>query len=98
MKMLENARNFTILQDEEENIYFFSYKTLIATYNKKANFMELHESLENKDIFTQTTTKQFYYFIDNYTDLYIEDHTKKSIDKLVQSYEILTVDRFNIIY
>lgn len=94
MKILENERNMTILENEG-NTYLFSYNSLIARVNNTLG-KNYNLTLTNKWDYSNTTLKQLYNFIELYTTqrdntgntiAYIlgkQTNKKKYIEKLIK--------------
>ena len=88
MKMIYNKNNIAITETDEEK-HFFSYNTLIATYDKKTEIVIIYHDLNDNKIFTQSTTKQFYFFLNNYTTIYLEQNKRNELVKCIEKGEII---------
>ncbi len=99
MKMLENEKNMTIIESGD-NIYLFSYKSLIARANNTLG-KNYGLTLTNKWDYSNTTLKQLYNFIELYTTqrdntwntiaymLGKQANKKKYIEKLIKENVII---------
>lgn len=78
MEIIENEKNMTIIRDKK-TFYLFSYNCKIAIYNTDTESLAIHRNYWN---YSQTTTKHFKHFVNNYTAYTYE--TKQQFQKLVE--------------
>lgn len=79
MKIYENKNNMLIFSNENQT-YFVSYQTTIASYNEETRKLKINVNYWD---YSQTTLKQLKYFINNYTCFKYE--TKKEFEKEIEN-------------
>lgn len=92
MNILENKNNVLIIEQKQQAFFenkaneiinilkFYSYNTYIASYEKENKKLILNGDFWK---YSQTTTKQFKHFINNYTTFTYT--TKKDFEKIIKN-------------
>jgi len=80
IQQLENKNQFVI--DNESEVFFQSYNSLIARYDRKKQTLQLSEDWN----YSNTTRKHLYLFIRNYTKY--DYKSKKEIEQAILNKEI----------
>lgn len=77
--------NNIILKDDKGILYYFSYDSLIASYNQKSDTLTLFKKWD----YSQTTLKYLYRFINFYFyDLNSFNNKKALINKMIEQKKI----------
>lgn len=79
MEIIENKNNILIAKNNNY-ITFFSYNLKIATFDTTYKILTLYGENWN---YSQTTTKQFKYFVNNYTSFIYT--VKKDFEKMINN-------------
>lgn len=81
------ASNQFVIYDNDNNIYFQSYETLIAKYDVKCKKLFVTNSWD----YSNTTRKHFYIFLNDFTK-YGYIYNKDSMLKAIKNGEVEVVD------